>query len=221
MVQYIDFVGGLHTATSRNYLERVVAHDKAECAEVACRFGAEYWDGDRRFGYGGYRYDGRWYKVAEAMARHYGIKPGHRILDVGCGKGFLIHEFTRAVPGVEVFGIDISEYGVRHAKPEVSSRVIVGHAGQLPFPDDYFHFVVSITTLHNLGARDLHAAIGEIERVGIGDKHITIESYRSQREKANLLYWQLTCKAFHDVADWQWVLQSAGYTGDYGAIFFE
>jgi protein-L-isoaspartate(D-aspartate) O-methyltransferase len=217
---YIDFVGVLHNATSRDYVQRVIEHDKAESAEVACRFGADYWDGERRYGYGGYRYDGRWLKVAEAMARHYGLEPGQRILDVGCGKGFLLHEFTRAVPGLEVRGLDLSAYALEHAKDEVAPYLDRGEAGALPYPDQSFDFVFSITTLHNLYAYDLHKALQEIERVGRGAKHITIEAYRDEREKANLLYWQLTCRAFHTPEEWEWLFAQAGYTGDYGCIYF-
>ena len=89
---YVDFVNTVHTSTKRDYVGRVMAHDKAECAEVATQFGRDYWDGERQFGYGGYRYDGRWRKVAEAMVKHYDLKPDASILDVGCGKGFLLHD---------------------------------------------------------------------------------------------------------------------------------
>lgn len=218
---YVDFIGRLHTATKRDYLERVTAHDKAKSAEVACKFDRDYWDGDRRFGFGGYKYDGRWLKVAEAMAKHYGLKPGARILDVGCGKGFLLYEFTRVVGGADVHGIDISAYAIEHAKEEVRPNLTEGSATDLPFDTDSFDFVFSINTLHNLFNHDLHRAAAEIERVGKGAKHISIESYRNEREKMNLLYWQLTCRAFLTPQEWEWAFAQAGYTGDYGCIFFE
>ena len=218
---YVDFVGVLHTATRRDYRQRVLEHDKAECATIAGQFGAEYWDGDRRYGYGGYRYDGRWRKVADRFATHYGLEPGMRVLDVGCGKGFLLYDLTQAVPGLEVAGIDISAYGIEHAKEEVRPHLQVGCATRLPYPEDSFDFVYSINTLHNLKAPEVAAAAAEIERVARGPKHITVEAYRDEREKANLMYWQLTCRAFHTPAEWAWVLGRAGYTGDLGCIFFE
>ncbi len=220
-MSYVDFVGCLHTATSRDYLERVVAHDKAACAEVAVHYGEDYWDGDRRHGYGGYRYDGRWRRVAEAMAAHYGLAPGVRILDVGCGKGFLLYEFTQVLEGADVAGIDLSDYAIRNAKPELRETLRRGSATALPWPDDSFDFVYSINTLHNLHNFEVHAALGEMQRVGRGPKHVTMESYRDEREKVNLLYWQLTCRAFLKPEEWEFAFAQAGYDGDYGCIYFE
>ena len=216
----IDFTQTLHQSTARDYVARVVEHDKAESAEIATRFGAEYWDGDRRYGYGGYRYDGRWLPVARAMAAQYSLAPGQRVLDVGCGKGFLLHEFTRAVPGVAVAGLDVSDYALEHAKPEVRPFLTLGSAASLPYADASFDLVVSLGTLHNLGVGDLFAALREIARVARRQAYVMVESYRDEREKAHLLYWQLTCRSFYSVDDWKWVFRAAGYHGDYGFIFF-
>jgi ubiquinone/menaquinone biosynthesis C-methylase UbiE len=218
---YVDFINRVHNSTRRNYVQRVVEHDKAACAEIACRFDKDYWDGARHTGYGGYRYDGRWRSVAEAMARHYRLEPGMRVLDVGCGKGFLLYEFTQVVPGIEVAGIDISAYAIANAKEEVRSCVQVADAARLPFPDRSFDFVVTITTLHNLYVDQLWSALREIERVGRGGKHVVVEAYRNEREKMNLLYWQLTCRAFHTPEEWEWIFKETGYTGDYSYITFE
>lgn len=217
----VDFITKVHTSTKRNYVERVVEYDKAECAAVAKQYGKDYWDGDRKYGYGGYRYDGRWRAIAEKMAQHYGIKSGDKILDVGCGKGYLLYEFTQAVPGVEIAGIDISEYAIENAKEEVKPFLKVGNAVDLPFPDKTFDFVVSILTLHNLYNYELRQALQEIERVGKQDKYIVVESYRNEEEKVNLLYWQLTCQSFYTPQEWEWFFTESGYTGDYGCIFFE
>jgi ubiquinone/menaquinone biosynthesis C-methylase UbiE len=144
-----------------------------------------------------------------------------RILDVGCGKGFLLYEFTQVVPGLTVAGIDISEYGTQNAKEEVRPFLQVGHAASLPYDDNSFDLVITLGTLHNLGIEDLWSAVSELERVGRGGKYLMVESYRDQREKANLLYWQLTCKSFYSTNDWEWLYRKIGYTGDYGFIFFE
>ena len=216
----IDFTQHLHASTTRDYVARVVEYDKAECAAVAGQFGAEYWDGDRRYGYGGYSYDGRWLPVAQAIAEHYGLRAGQRVLDVGCGKGFLLYELTRAVPGLEVAGLDVSAYALEHAKEEVASALTLGNAARLPYADDSFDLVLSLGTLHNLGIGDLFSALGEIERVARSAAYVMVESYRDEREKANLLYWQLTARSLHAVEDWEWIYREAGYSGDYGFIFF-
>lgn len=218
----IDFVMKLHRQAKRDYVQRVVEYNKSECAVVAKQWGGDYWDGDRRYGYGGYKYDGRWRPVAEEMAACYGLKPGDEILDVGCGKGYLLYEFTEAVPGIKVAGIDISRYGIENAKEEVKPFLRVGNANDLPYKDNRFDFVVSLATLHNLPIDELFTAVKEIERVGKGDKkYIMVESWRNESEKANMLYWQLTCESFHDTRSWEWILRRCGYHGDWGFIYFE
>lgn len=217
----IDFITPIHRATPRDYLGRVNAHDKAVCAEIAGRFDHEYWDGERHTGYGGYRNDGRWRPVAEAMVGHYGLKADARILDVGCGKSFLLYELTRLLPRARVAGLDISHYGLAHAQEELRDRGVRAHAARLPFPGGHFDFVLSINTLHNLYIDDLFAALAEMERVARGPRYLVVEAYRNAREKVNLMYWQLTCHAFHTPAEWRWIFERAGYRGDHGFIYFE
>ena len=124
----LDIVSEIHRSSKRDYLARVLAGNKAEFAMLAKKFDVEYWDGDRNSGYGGYRYDVRWRTVAQRLAELYGLKPGDRILDVGCGKGFLLYDFTQVVPGVQVRGIDVSSYALAHARKEVESSLALGNA---------------------------------------------------------------------------------------------
>ncbi len=221
---YIDFISVNHNKTKRDYLARVNDPDfpKAKAAALAKKWDFDYWDGDRRICYGGYKYmEGRWESVAKAMIKQYGIKAGDKILDVGCGKGFQLFEFTKVVPGIEVSGIDISRYAIENGKEEIRGKLKVGNAAALPFPDKHFDFVFSINTLHNLHCYDLEKALREIERVGKKNKYICVESYRNEEEKANLLYWQVTCEAFNTPEEWAWWFKKTGYTGDHSFIFFE
>ena len=217
----IEFITSLHTSTRRDYLARVTEHDKAACAEVACRFDRDYWDGERHVGYGGYRYDGRWRPVARKMAAHYDLKAGDRVLDVGCGKAFLLYELTQVVPGLEVCGLDLSRYAIEHAKDEMRPFLREGDAATLPYDDGAFDLVYSINTLHNLHLPRLFSAVKEMQRVGRRHRYITVEAYRNEREKVNLMYWQLTCHAFFTPASWRWLFERCGYQGDYAFIYFE
>ena len=218
---YLDLVSPLHKKTTRDYLARVNEFPKAEAAQLAKQFAFDYWDGDRKVGYGGMRYDGRWRAVAALLAKQYQLKPGQRVLDIGCGKGFLLYDLMQEVPGLEVCGLDVSTYAIEHAKEEVKPFLQAGHAKSLPFPDQSFDLVISINTLHNLFCYELDAALREMQRVTKGPAYLVVESYRNENEKANLLYWQLTCESFCTPQEWEWWFQQTGYTGDHSFIYFE
>ena len=221
---YVDFMTSIHKATKRDYLARVndIEFPKSKAAYLSKKWDFDYWDGDRRICYGGYKYiEGRWEKVAGLLVDHYDLKPGDKILDVGCGKGFLLYDLTKILPGIEVYGLDISSYAVSNAKEEIKDRLIIGNAKNIPYPDKYFDLVISINTLHNLYNFELNQAIREIERVSKKHKYICVESYRNEEEKANLLYWQVTCEAFCTPNEWEWWFDNCKYTGDYSFIYFE
>ena len=221
---YVDVMSVLHKSTERDYLARVNESEfpKARAAELAKKWAFDYWDGDRRINYGGYQYlPGRWEKVARELVSHYELPENPRILDVGCGKGFLLFDFLKVRPDAEVYGIDISEYAIENAKKEIQGRLKVGNAVDLPWPDDYFDLVISINTFHNLFNFQLDRALKEFERVGKDNKYLCVESYRTEQEKANLLYWQVTCEAFCTPEEWEWWFNYSGYSGDHSFIYFE
>jgi len=220
----VDFMSILHKSTSRDYLARVNDKDfpKAEAAKLAKKWDFDYWDGDRRINYGGYKYiDGRWEKVAKAIFKHYDLPPNPKILDIGCGKGFLMFDILKVRPDSEIYGLDISSYAIENSKEEIRKNIVLGNSNNLPWPDNYFDLVISITTLHNLYNYDLFKSLKEIERVSRFYKYICVESYRNEEEKANLLYWQVTCEAFNTPKEWEWIFNQAGYSGDYSFIYFE
>lgn len=216
-----EFIFLVHKQSKRDYLKRVNEFPKPEAARIAKQFDFDYWDGDRKFGYGGYHYDGRWRPVAERMVAYYGLKSGDKILDIGCGKGFLLYEFTQIVPGIQVAGIDVSSYALANAKEEVKPYLEQCNAKKLGFNDNEFDFIVAINSLHNLYCYDLESSLLEIERVGKKHKFICMDSYRNEVEKSNLLYWQLTCECFFTPEEWEWWFRKTGYSGDYGFIYFE
>ncbi len=211
----------LHQATQRDYLARMV-DDKVHCMKIAKQYGKEYWDGDRRYGYGGYTYiPGRWKPVAQALIQTYGLGPGSKILDVGCGKGFLLHELLLLEPELKVAGFDVSAYGISCASNLVKPQLFEHQAQALyPFVDNEFDLVISLTTLHNLRLFDLKTALGEIERVG-KQAYVMLESYRNEQELFNLECWALTCESFFDQAEWIYLYEQFGYSGDYEFIYFQ
>ena len=221
---YVDFMSVLHKSTKRDYLGRVndVNFPKPKAASLAKEWGYDYWDGDRRINYGGYNYiEGRWEKIARKMADYYKLPEKPKILDVGCGKGFLLFDFLKIIPKAEIFGIDVSQYAIENSKEEIRGRLKVGNSNELPWPDNHFDLVYSINTFHNLHNFDLDSSLREFERVGKDNKYICVESYITEEQKANLLYWQVTCEAFCTPKEWEWWFSKTGYTGDYSFIYFE
>lgn len=220
MGQLRNIINPLHRATRRQYLPRM-QDDKVRCMQVAKQYGRDYWDGDRRYGYGGYRYDGRWKVVAQALIDTYGLQADARILDVGCGKAYLLYELQQLLPQAQVAGFDISAYGIADARAEVRDKLFIHRAEEpYPFADDQFDLVISLNALHNLPLPKLTAALKEIDRVG-RQKYLTVESYRNEQELFNLQCWALTCEAFFDTESWVWLFDHCGYAGDYEFIFFE
>ncbi len=214
----------LHKSTQRDYLARVndKEYPKAKAAELAKKFDYDYWDGDRKINYGGYHYlVGRWEKVALSMVQHYDLPANPKILDIGCGKGYLLYDFLKILPKAEIHGLDISRYAIENAKEEIKDHIVCGNADNLPWEDNYFDLVISINTLHCLHNFELDLSLREIERVGKKNKYICVESYRNEIEKANLLYWQVTCEAFNTPKEWLWWFETTGYKGDYSFIYFE
>ncbi len=217
----IDFITNHHKKTKRDYLARVNKIKKSDAAIKAKKWDFDYWDGSRDINYGGYQYDGRWEPIAKKIIDYYKIKSGQKILDIGCGKGFLLYEIKKYIPEVTIRGLDISEYAINNAKTEVKEFLDLGSANKLPYEDKEFDLILSINTLHNLYFYDLFSALEEIERVGKSNKYICVESYRNEVEKVNLLYWQVTCEAFFNTDEWKWIFKKTNYSGDYSFIFFE
>lgn len=220
MGRLLNIVTKLHKKTSRDYISRML-DDKIKCMIKSKEYGYDYWDGDRRFGYGGYKYDGRHKSVAQDLIAQYNLKDGCKILDVGCGKAFLLYELQQLLPNATILGFDISEYGLKNAKEEVKDSLFKYDAKE-PFlyEDNEFDLVISLATLHNLKIYDLKNSIKEIQRVG-KNKFIMVEAYRDEMELFNLECWALTCESFFRPDEWIWMYSEWGYTGDYEFIYFE
>ena len=198
---------------ARDIAQRV--KDKDANRELALKFGFEYFDGPREQGYGGYRYDGRWVPIARRFVEHFALKPGDRVLDVGCAKGFLVKDLCDVCPGLEVYGLDISEYALTHAHRDVAGRVLRGSCDALPFDDHAFEAVICINTIHNLEPDRCAVAIREIQRVSKDRGFIQVDAYRSAAERQLFEDWMLTAKTYSTPEAWESLFASCSYTGDY------
>ena len=221
MGEIVQFVTPLHQATSRAYIDRMV-DDKVHCMLKAKEYEFDYWDGDRRYGYGGYKFiPGRWKPVAESLIEHFGLTGTSSVLDVGCGKGFLLYELKQLLPSIKISGFDISEHGLSQSREEIRDKLF-HHKAQdsYPYENNSFDLVISLGCLHNLRVFELEDALKEINRVG-RQGYVMVESYRSEQEQFNLQCWALTCESFFDKEEWEWIYNHFGYKGDYEFIYFE
>ncbi len=200
--------------SKRNITKRAEAQSPENIA-LSRQYGQAYFDGTRDTGYGGYRCDGRWVPIAEDIVQHFGLKPGQRVLDVGGAKGFLVKDLMKACPGLEAFGLDISEYAVMNCEPEVVGRMHLGDCRKLPFPDGSFDAVISINAIHNVDRADCVRALREIQRLSRGRAYVQVDSYRTPEEKELFLSWVLTAYTHDYPEGWKRIFAEAGYTGDY------
>jgi len=183
---------------------------------IARKFGKEFFDGDRSHGYGGFGYNPRfWTPVVPTLQEHFTLTSDSNLLDVGCAKGFMLHDIAEAIPGINLKGIDVSEYAITNVIEDVSDNVQVADARELPFEDNSFDVVISINTVHNLEKDGLAKALQEIERVSRGKSFITVDAYNSEEEKERMYAWNLTAKTIMSVDEWVGFFNEVGYTGDY------
>lgn len=187
-----------------------------ESRAVGRKFGLDYFDGHRNHGYGGFTYHPRfWQPVIPTIIENYHITNSSVVLDVGCAKGFFLFDLIQALPGVSVRGVDISEYAIKNAKPEVKEYLQIANAMDLPFKNNSFDFVISINTVHNLNREDCAIALQEIERVSRGKSFVTVDAYRNEEEKVRMEAWNLTALTIMAVDEWKEFFLEIGYTGDF------
>jgi ubiquinone/menaquinone biosynthesis C-methylase UbiE len=201
---------------ARRDVEARGAEKTEEDRRIARQFGREFFDGERRHGYGGFNYLPRfWQPVVPDLQRHFGLRAGMRVLDVGCAKGFMLHDLQTLIPGLQIAGVDVSGYAIEHAMESVRDQLQVADARELPFADASFDVVISINTIHNLERDDCAQALREIERVGRGRAFVTVDAWRNEEERERMMAWNLTAKTIMSVDEWVAFFAEAGYGGDY------
>ncbi|MBK24088.1 MAG: SAM-dependent methyltransferase [Halobacteriovorax sp.] len=217
-----DFISSHHKSTSRNYFERMNP-DKKECMKIAAQFEKEYWDGDRKYGYGGYRYDGRWAPLADRLIKEYELTNESKVLDLGCGKAFILFELQKKLPGISLVGRDISKHALKDTPGELTADLEILDLNQRDclshFQDNFFDLTLSIMTLHNLELPELESSLKEIERIS-KRSFVAVESYRNWSELTNLQCWALTCNSFLSPREWEFLFEKTEYSGDFEFLFF-
>ena len=182
---------------------------------IARQFGKDFFDGDRKYGYGGYSYNSRfWQPVVHDFIEFYSLDENSSILDIGSGKGFMLYDFLQLLPGVKVQGIDISEYAIENSLEEIKEFQQVADARDLPFEDDSFDLAISINTLHNLERDECALGLREAQRVS-KDTFITVDAYSNEQERIDMDAWNLTALTFMHVDEWKTFFKEEGYSGDY------
>ncbi len=204
-----------YPVTKRN-LDEALVERTDEVREVARRFDKDFFDGERKYGYGGYNYNPRfWTQVVKDFKDYYELKDGSKILDVGCGKGFMVYDFFKLNPNLDIVGIDISDYAITNCKEEVRKNLKVASCEELPFKDNTFDLVISINTIHNLERDGCGKSLREINRVSKKNKYIIVDAYRNEEEKKKMFAWNLTAKTIMHVDEWLKFFEENNYDGDY------
>jgi ubiquinone/menaquinone biosynthesis C-methylase UbiE len=190
--------------------------NKIKNRKLALKFAKDYFDGSRSSGYGGYYYDGRWVKIAKSIIKRYKLKTNSKFLDVGCAKGFLMHDIQKVSKNkIKVYGVDISRYAKSHALPSIKKKIKICDCKKLPFKDNFFDFVISVNTIHNLSKNQCIQSLKEIQRVSKGKAFVQVDAYTNKREYKKFLDWMLTAKTFLTPDKWKELFNKAGYSGDY------
>jgi|TARA_B100000767_G_C19676163_1_gene497453 SAM-dependent methyltransferase len=215
------FISKVHNSTKRNYVERMI-NNKIQCMKVAKKYSYDYWDGNRMYGYGGYKFiPGRWTPIAKKIIKDYKLTNKSSILDLGCGKGYLLFEIKKILPKIKILGYDYSKYAIINSKKEIKRYLKVKDIrNKFSFKNNQFDLVLSLGTLHNFELSDLYKTIKEINRIA-KRKYIMVESYRNDREQFNLQCWALTCQTFLSKKEWINLYKFLDYKGDFEFIYFK
>ena len=216
----VKIITSNHLKTKRNYIERMI-NEKVKCMIEAKKYGKNYWDGNRKYGYGGYKFiDGYQTPVALKLIKKFKLTNNSKIIDIGCGKGFLLYEIKKILPGIKIEGIDVSRYAKLYAKKEVKNYIKIHKAQKkLPYNTNSFDLAISINCFHNLQIDELKISLGEFIRIS-KKQYLAVESYRNEKELFNLQCWALTCQSFFNKKEWMWILNQNKYKGLYEFIYF-
>lgn len=217
----VNFFSKTHNSSKREYI-KYMNSEKPQCMSIAKKYSKDFFDGDRKYGYGGYVYiPNRWNDVVKNIENYYCLNHNSKILDAGAGKGFFIKDLRDSINSSHIYGFDISSYAVENCHNDIKQNFFVHDIrNKLDFNDKYFDLLTCFGVLHNLKIFELKETIKEFNRIS-KNQYIWVESYRSDLELFNLQCWAKTCESFFSPDEWTWIFKEFGYKGEYEFIFFE
>ncbi len=196
---------------SRSNLLKERSEVSSKERELAYEFDYEYFDGPRRLGLGGYKYiPGYWEKVVEDFIDFYQLDQDSSILDVGCGKGFMLFDFSQKIPEIRIKGLEISSYCKKNALPIIYPHIDLGCCSSLPYESNTFDLAISIASIHNLDINGVKRSLKELIRVS-KKSFIKVNGYRTDEEKNKLEQWNLVAKTILHIDEWEKVFEEVGY----------
>lgn len=207
-----------HKNTKRNYDARMIS-TKPHVMKISKKYGFHYWDGNRKFGYGGYNDDGRWKSVAKKIIKKYKLTNKSKVLDIGCGKGYLVKELSLALKSKNIYGVDISNYAINKSPKIIKKNLKVFDARNKFNSNKKFDLVISINLIHNFELKDVFKFLKNVVSIS-KNSYISTESYRNEEELYNLQCWALTCESFFSDKEWRWIFNNSHYYRDYELIYF-
>ena len=220
MKELKNYMSKRHNSTKRNFIERML-NEKIKCMKESKKYSQNYWDGDRKYGYGGYKFiDGYWRPLAKKLIKDYKLSNKSSIIDIGCGKGFLLYEIKKILPLINIAGLDISSYALKNSHPDIRGNLRkIDARKKLSFENKSFDLAISLATFHNFDLKELKISLHEMRRIS-KKSYLMVESYRNDRELFNLQCWALTAKSFLSKNEWIWIYKEFSYDGDYEFIYF-
>ena len=175
-----------------------------------------FFDGDRNFGYGGFKYDGRWKKVADKLCEEYKLNGNSSFLQLGCEKGFLLKDLKSKYTNMQAVGLETSNYAISNSMNEIKKNVkFCDNYLKLNFKDNEFDFIMAIGVVYTCSLDGAIKCLKEIQRVGKGMSFITLASYENKKDYWLFRQWSLLGTTILRKEEWKEILKHAEYSGDY------
>ena len=176
----------------------------------------DFFDGNRNYGYGGFKYDGRWKKIAKKIANEYNLDNKSSFLQLGCEKGFLLHDLKNILPNLKIRGLETSDYAVNNSMEDVRKYISkTKNYINLEYEENKFDFILALGVVYTLNLSDAIQCLKEIQRISKGKSFVILASYETIQDYWLFRQWTVLGSTILLKNDWIEVLNHVNYTGDY------